>query len=124
MTLLPEQLPVAVLPCCLSVIGLLHQPGEDPFTQLRQEKRDRIKQQSKQQAANIKQAVKTGGAAAVPATLRLAAALPGKGNAKPVKRKELRDEVRGWEEGFGAALLGRVVATCGLWYYVVLPGVC
>jgi regulator of ribosome biosynthesis len=70
------------------------QPGEDPFTLLRQEKRERVKHQQKQQLANVKQAVKESGAAAVPATLRLAAALPNKGKGKPTKRKELRDEVR------------------------------
>jgi hypothetical protein len=69
------------------------QPGEDPFTLLRQEKRERVKHQQKQQLANVKQAVKESGAAAVPATLRLAAALPNKGKGKPTKRKELRDEV-------------------------------
>lgn len=69
------------------------QPGEDPFTQLRQEKRDRLKKQNQQQTANVKQAVKSGGAAAVPATLRLAATLPEKGKGKPTKRKEMRDEV-------------------------------
>jgi len=92
---------------------LIHQPGEDPFTQLRQEKRERIKKQSKQQAANVKQAVKAGGPASVPATLRLAAALPGKGNAKPVKRKELRDEVGSNDTGLRAALLYRVYVTRG-----------
>lgn len=71
------------------------QPGEDPFTQLRQEKRERVKKQHKQQAANTKLAMKAGGAEAVPATLRLAASLPEKGKGKPTKRKELRDEVRG-----------------------------
>jgi regulator of ribosome biosynthesis len=71
------------------------QPGEDPFTLLRQEKRERVKTQQKQQLANVKQALKAGGASAVPATLRLAAALPSKGKGKPTKRKELRDEVRG-----------------------------
>jgi hypothetical protein len=44
----------------------------------------------------VKQAIKTGGAAAVPATLRLAATLPDKGKGKLTKRRELRDEVRGW----------------------------
>lgn len=70
------------------------QPGEDPFTQLRKEKRERVAKQAKQQAANVKQALQTGGRAAVPATLRLAATLPEKGRGKPIKRKELRDEVR------------------------------
>jgi regulator of ribosome biosynthesis len=72
---------------------LLQQPGEDPFTLLRQEKKERQKKQNKQQLANVKQAIKTGGAAAVPATLRLAATLPDKGKGKPTKRRELRDEV-------------------------------
>lgn len=75
------------------------QPGEDPFTQLRKEKKERAQKQTKQQLANVKQAWKAGGAAAVPATLRLAAALPDKGRSKPVKRKELRDEVRGLGTG-------------------------
>jgi hypothetical protein len=69
------------------------QPGEDPFTLLRQEKRERIKGQQKQQLANVKQAMKSSGPASVPSTLRLAAALPTKGKGKPNKRKELRDEV-------------------------------
>jgi hypothetical protein len=73
---------------------VLLQPGEDPFTLLRQEKKERQKKQNKQQLANVKQALKTGGAAAVPATLRLAATLPDKGKGKPTKRRELRDEVR------------------------------
>jgi hypothetical protein len=73
---------------------LLLQPGEDPFSLLKQEKKDRQKKQNKQQLANVKQAIKTGGAAAVPATLRLAATLPDKGKGKPTKRRELRDEVR------------------------------
>jgi hypothetical protein len=72
---------------------LLLQPGEDPFSLLKQEKKDRQKKQNKQQLANVKQAIKTGGAAAVPATLRLAATLPDKGKGKPTKRRELRDEV-------------------------------
>jgi hypothetical protein len=61
---------------------------------MRAEKRERVKAQRQQQAANVKQALKVGGAAAVPATLRLAASLPDKGRGKPAKRKELRDEVR------------------------------
>eukprot|EP00882_Tetradesmus_deserticola_P023738 GHRQ01025848.1.p2 GENE.GHRQ01025848.1~~GHRQ01025848.1.p2 ORF type:complete len:144 (+),score=43.50 GHRQ01025848.1:702-1133(+) len=95
-----QRLPLASLahtcccPCCSLPLALLLQPGEDPFTLLRQEKRDRQKKQNKQQLANVKQALKTGGAAAVPATLRLAATLPDKGKGKPTKRRELRDEVR------------------------------
>lgn len=88
----PPLLPVC---CCYFAPALNNrQPGEDPFTQMRQEKRERIKTQHKQQLANVKQAAKAGGAAAVPATLRLASALPSKGRGKPTKRKELRDEVR------------------------------
>jgi hypothetical protein len=80
--------------CLCPLLLLLLQRGEDPFTQLRQEKKERLKKQNKQQLANVKQAIKTSGAAAVPATLRLAATLPEKGRAKPTKRRELRDEVR------------------------------
>lgn len=83
--------------CCVPMCAVLCcavQPGEDPFTIMRQEKRERIRTQQKQQLANVKTAMQAGGAAAVPATLRLAAALPTKGKgAPPTKRKELRDEV-------------------------------
>jgi hypothetical protein len=59
-----------------------------------------VRNNAKQQLANVKQAAKAGGARAVPATLRLAAALPSKGRSKPTKRKELRDEVRSFlDEG-------------------------
>ena len=60
---------------------------------MRAEKRERVKKQQQQQAANVKAAMKSGGAAAVPSTLRLAASLPSKGKGKPTKRKDLRDEV-------------------------------
>jgi hypothetical protein len=70
------------------------QPGEDPFTKQRQDKKERVKKQQKQQLANVKAAVKAGGMAALPPTLRLAAALPEHGKGRPAKRKELHDEVR------------------------------
>ena len=66
--------------------------GDDPFTRLRQEKRERVKKNQQQQLANLKGATK--GGARLPPPLRLAAALPEKGRGKPVKRKELKDEVR------------------------------
>jgi regulator of ribosome biosynthesis len=69
------------------------QVGEDPFTKQRQDKRERVKKQAKQQLGNLKAAVKTGGAGALPPTLRLAAALPEHGKGRPVKRKELSGEV-------------------------------
>lgn len=81
----------AVFPCVVLCCAV--QPGEDPFTIMRHEKRERIKTQQKQQLANVKTAMQSGGAAAVPATLRLAAALPTKGKGAPTKRKELRNEV-------------------------------
>lgn len=71
----------------------LVQPGEDPFTKQRNEKKERVKKQEKQQLANLKAAAKAGGAAALPATLRLAAALPEHGKGRPAKRKELKGEV-------------------------------
>jgi hypothetical protein len=83
------------------------QVGEDPFSKLRQEKRARVKKNSEQQLANLKEAAKSG--AALPPTLRLAAALPEKGRGKPTKRKELKNEVRGRPAGGGrrAGRLGR-----------------
>lgn len=102
--------------CCLLfcsvLIGVL-QPGEDPFTLLRQEKRERIKGQQKQQLANVKQAIKSSGPTSVPATLRLAAALPTKGKGKPNKRKELRDEVR--QRNWAFHSLYQAVLFCNSW---------
>ncbi|KIY97716.1 putative Ribosome biogeneis regulatory protein like protein [Monoraphidium neglectum] len=69
------------------------QLGEDPFTRLRQEKRDRVKKNQAQQLANVQDAAK--GGSALPPTLRLAASLPEKGRSKPVKRKELKAEIKG-----------------------------
>lgn len=71
------------------------QPGEDPFTKQRQEKKERIRKQEKQQLANLKAAAKAGGSGALPSTLRLAAALPEHGKGRPTKRKELKGEVSG-----------------------------
>jgi hypothetical protein len=105
------------VPCCAVLCrAVLCQPGEDPFTIMRQEKRERIRTQQKQQLANVKQAMQAGGAAAVPATLRLAAALPTKGKGAPTKRKELRDEVgRGswWGGGGGDNFLEGMGVGCG-----------
>ncbi|KAL4446233.1 hypothetical protein ABPG77_003040 [Micractinium sp. CCAP 211/92] len=68
--------------------------GEDPFTKQRQEKKERVKKQEKQQLANLKAAAKAGGAGALPPTLRLAAALPEHGKGRPAKRKELKGELK------------------------------
>ena len=73
--------------------------GEDPFTKAKEEKRARVKTQARQELANLKNAAKVGGAAALPPTLRLAAALPEHGKGRPVKRKELKGEVRGRGRG-------------------------
>ena len=72
--------------------SLAVQPGDDPFTKQRQEKKDRAKKQAKQQLGNLKAAAKAG--ATLPPTLRLAAALPEHGKGRPVKRKEYQGEVR------------------------------
>ena len=66
------------------------QPGDDPFAQLRQEKRERIKGQEQRQLANVKLAAKGG---ALPPTLKLAAKLQEKGKGKQHKRKDLKNEV-------------------------------
>lgn len=74
-------------------------PGEDPFSNMAKEKKKRVAKNAKQQADNLKAAVKAGGS--LPAALKLAAALPSHGKGAPVKRKELKDDVSG---GLGACL--------------------
>jgi regulator of ribosome biosynthesis len=70
--------------------------GEDPFAKLKQEKRERVKAQQMRQMANIKASAKaTGAKAALPPTLKLAAALPTHGKGRPPKRKEMHDDVCG-----------------------------
>jgi regulator of ribosome biosynthesis len=76
--------------------------GDDPFATLKQEKRERVRKNQQQQLANLKGAAK--GGAALPPTLRLAAALPEKGRGKPTKRKDMKDEVRvGFLGGWGGS---------------------
>ena len=72
------------------------QIGEDPFTQLKQEKRERVKVQRERQVANIKSSVKGGSSdsVALPPTLKLAAALPSHGRGKLNKRQEFQSDVR------------------------------
>ncbi len=69
------------------------QVGEDPFSRLAEEKRDRVRKNAKQQLGNLKDTAKAGGNAALPATLKLATNLPEKGKGKAQKRKELKDDV-------------------------------
>lgn len=66
---------------------------EDPFAEQKKQKRDRVKAQDKRQLDNLKTTARAGGAAALPSTLRLAATLPEHGKGRPVKRKELHDDV-------------------------------
>lgn len=70
--------------------------GEDPFTKQRQEKRERVKKNASQQLSNLKAAAKAGGGASgsLPPTLRLAASLPEHGKGRPVKRRELKQELK------------------------------
>lgn len=80
---------------CLAVHVLVTQVGEDPFTKLKQEKRERVKDQQKRQLQNVKASAKAvGSSAALPPTLKLAAALPAHGKGKPTKRKDMHDDVR------------------------------
>jgi regulator of ribosome biosynthesis len=65
----------------------------DPFTRQLKEKKERVKKQGDRQLANLKNAVKEGGKGALPATLRLAAALPEHGRGKPTKRKEMLSDL-------------------------------
>ena len=77
------------------------QIGEDPFTQLKQEKRERVKAQHQRQVANLKTSSKGGGdAVTLPPTLKLAAALPAHGRGKLSKRQEMQDDVRALAPAF------------------------
>jgi hypothetical protein len=91
----PPLLPSPALPCTLAdpeASRRVPQVGEDPWTVLRQEKRERVKRGAAQQLANVKLAAKASGA--LPPTLKLAATLPVKGSGvKQRKRKEMVDEV-------------------------------
>ncbi|GAB4814848.1 hypothetical protein N2152v2_001894 [Parachlorella kessleri] len=81
--------------------------GDDPFTKQRQERKDRVKKQAKQQLSNLKAATKAG--ATLPPTLRLAAALPEHGKGRPVKRKEYQGELKATtrQVGVSTASMGK-----------------
>ncbi|CAL8467031.1 g6567 [Coccomyxa elongata] len=84
--------------------------GEDPFTKLKQEKRERVKDQQKRQLQNIKASAKAvGSSAAVPPTLKLAAALPAHGKGKPTKRKDMHDDIKqaSRQAGVSTASMGK-----------------
>ena len=71
------------------------QVGEDPFTALRQEKRERVKAQRQRQVANIKGSSKSADVSErLPPTLKLAAGLPAHGRGKLSKRQDMQDDVR------------------------------
>ena len=67
---------------------------EDPFTRIKKEKKERVKKQEASRLKNLKSAAKTGGKDAIPSSLRLAASLPEHGQGKPLKRKELKGEIK------------------------------
>jgi hypothetical protein len=70
------------------------QPGEDPFTRMAMEKKERVRAQGKRELANQKASMKVHGPQVVPSSLKLAAALPEAGKkARPTKRKELVGDV-------------------------------
>ncbi len=70
------------------------QVGSDPFTEMRQAKRERLKKNEKQQMGNLKVAMKQSGPRALPGTVKLAASLPQHGNGRPSKQKDTEDDVR------------------------------
>eukprot|EP00884_Botryococcus_braunii_P005004 jgi/Botrbrau1/14504/Bobra.0350s0009.1 len=71
------------------------QVGEDPFSQMEREKKERVKTNSKRQLANLKANAKAGkGELQLPPTLKLAAQLPQHGKGRPTKRKELHPELK------------------------------
>ncbi|EFJ46846.1 hypothetical protein VOLCADRAFT_118049 [Volvox carteri f. nagariensis] len=91
-------------------------PGEDPFAALAAEKRERVKANRASQLANLKQVAKRVGAGALPASLRLAATLPGeggkkvgKGMDKSLRRKELKQDIKSASRlaGISTASIGK-----------------
>ncbi|CAM6084834.1 unnamed protein product [Calypogeia fissa] len=82
--------------------------GEDPFAKRKEEKKQRVAKQEKNQLANLKQAAKLGGKGALPSTLQLAAtSLPITGSKTPSKRLN-KDEI-----GFAAGLASASTASIG-----------
>lgn len=75
--------------------GANDQVGDDPFSAGIREKKERVAKQDKRRLANLKATAKAGGTSSLPPTLKLAASLPQHGKGRPVKRKELKDDVRG-----------------------------
>ncbi|KAK9841014.1 hypothetical protein WJX81_005502 [Elliptochloris bilobata] len=96
--------------------------GEDPFTRAHAEKRERVKAQAGRQLANAKASAKAMGArapplaAALPPTLQLAASLPEHGRGRPVKRREIRDDIK------AASRQAGVSTASGGKFDAVLPG--
>ncbi|MEW5297562.1 MAG: hypothetical protein WDW36_000766 [Sanguina aurantia] len=87
--------------------------GDDPFLALKNERKERVKQQGKRQLGNVKDAMKSGGVSALPVTLRLAATLPtdgeSAGSGRGLKRKGLKDEIKqaSRQAGVSTASLGK-----------------
>ena len=86
--------PVRGMLQCRNIGYAMLQVGSDPFTEMRQAKRERLKKNEKQQMGNLKVAMKQSGPRALPGTVKLAASLPQHGNGRPSKRKDTEDDVR------------------------------
>ena len=69
------------------------QVGDDPFLQMENDRKGKVKAGKKRELANVKNSLKKIGKSAVPTTLKLAATLPEHGKGKPTKRKELVSDV-------------------------------
>jgi len=83
-------------------------PGFDPFSELRKEKKERVRANQKQREANLKAIAKDSGRAALPATVKLTAgALTETSGNKVGRRKHLRGEI-------GAASLQAGVSTASM----------
>ena len=67
--------------------------GDDPFLQMENDRKGKVKAGKKRELANVKNSLKKIGKSAVPTTLKLAATLPEHGKGKPTKQKELVADV-------------------------------
>lgn len=69
---------------------MLLQVGDDPFTKMDSEKKQRVMRQNRRELANVKAAAKAGYKTP---TAKLSASLPDRGKGHPLDRKHLLGEV-------------------------------
>ncbi|CAG9463540.1 unnamed protein product [Pedinophyceae sp. YPF-701] len=84
-------------------------PGSDPFTELAKKKKERVKKNQAQREANLKEAQRVGGNAALPATVRLGKGLGSAGGGTKQRRKDAVGELKkaSLQAGVSTASMGK-----------------